>query len=556
MIDRSPGLFLLSCLMLISGRLWLVSDLPLSAQWLPHDDTLFVELARHLIDGKWLGTYHARVLAKPSGYPLFIAGTHVLGVPLLVAQQALYVAAGILLLYAVSPFVRSRVTLLALLGLYLFSPTSYMQDVMAVKRVGLYPTVVTCVLASLAGILASSTNRRARMLWGLGFGLSWAAAMLVRDESTWLIPSAAVVVAGSAWRRFRVRGGRVAAREVVLLVAWMFGPHLIADTLIARSNERAYGFSTTNELTADATRRAYQELLRTVQDGEARDFVPVPQATRARLYREVPAFAELRDSLEAPGNWSVVTCQQIPEACGDLAGAWFWWAVRDAAEKKGYHASARTANDYYLRLADETAAACDEGRLACGPASRTLLLGVGWNHVGEVPLAAAAGLYSLASFESVSLTPQRTEESRQFVRFLLPRYARVTGHDRFSDEAAEARMKTDAAARLRHGLLELYRWMVPSLLFIALVAWTSAVGDALWRGPSDLFLLDTALLGAMVALLVGLAILDRGAFPAFLPRYLAPGVPPMLIFITLSSADGWNRVRTRLYGVAVGEGTR
>ena len=58
-----------------------------------HDDRLFVELAEHLVNGRWLGPYNQFTLAKGPMLSFFIAAAFKLGVPLLLAQQLLYAAA-------------------------------------------------------------------------------------------------------------------------------------------------------------------------------------------------------------------------------------------------------------------------------------------------------------------------------------------------------------------------------------------------------------------------------------------------------------------------------
>ena len=55
-----------------------------------HDDQLFVKLAAHIINGEWLGPYDQFTLAKGPIFPLFIAATFWIGLPLIFAKQLFY----------------------------------------------------------------------------------------------------------------------------------------------------------------------------------------------------------------------------------------------------------------------------------------------------------------------------------------------------------------------------------------------------------------------------------------------------------------------------------
>src|SRR6478735_3695936 len=70
-----------------------------------HDDRLFVELAARVLQGEWLGPYNQFTLAKGPLFPLFIAAMFKLGVPLLLAQQALYAAASATLTRTLRPWI-------------------------------------------------------------------------------------------------------------------------------------------------------------------------------------------------------------------------------------------------------------------------------------------------------------------------------------------------------------------------------------------------------------------------------------------------------------------
>lgn len=97
--------------------------------------------------------------------------------------------------------------------------------------------------------------------------------------------------------------------------------------------------------------------------------MPISREMREKIYPVSPAFAELSPLLEGEvgDHWAKVTCGRFEDICGDVAGGWFMWALREAADNAGHHTSARAARDYYQRLGAEIDAACDDGRLRCHP---------------------------------------------------------------------------------------------------------------------------------------------------------------------------------------------
>jgi hypothetical protein len=66
-----------------------------------------MNIAKALLSGNWLGPYDNTVLAKGPIYPIWIAIVSASGMPLLLAQHLLYVAACVLFVSAVKPLLRS-----------------------------------------------------------------------------------------------------------------------------------------------------------------------------------------------------------------------------------------------------------------------------------------------------------------------------------------------------------------------------------------------------------------------------------------------------------------
>ena len=122
-----------------------------------HDDRLFLNLATNLVNGTWLGTYNSLTLAKGPMYPMWIATISEVGIPLLLAQQLLYICAGLVLILALRRLVTNNLVLTLIYSLYLFNPITSGGCVTRVIREGIYPALTILVVACMIG--PSTANR-------------------------------------------------------------------------------------------------------------------------------------------------------------------------------------------------------------------------------------------------------------------------------------------------------------------------------------------------------------------------------------------------------------
>lgn len=136
--------------------------------------------------------------------------------------------------------------------------------------------------------------------------------------------------------------------------------------MVGSKNERVYGANLTNDLSGGSFPEAYGAWSR-VRGVPLTDFVPINRAQRQAVYEVSPAARELRESLEDPANvWSQTGCPTVG-VCGDFAGGWEVWALRDAAARAGHFATEAEFQAFFARLAGEIEAGCDAGQLQCAP---------------------------------------------------------------------------------------------------------------------------------------------------------------------------------------------
>src|SRR6266851_3550357 len=168
---------------LVLLRLWLGSRLHVTPKVAPHDDLLFLDQAKALLDGQWLGKLDALTLIKGPFYPLFIAATQVAGIRLIAAEQWFYVASCGLFAVALTPWVPSR--------------------------------------------WGRALALAVRTAWALGLGFALSAFWLTREEGIWIVPSL-LALASIAVLQLR---GWPAARAKTLLHAAVIPAFLLVASI-------------------------------------------------------------------------------------------------------------------------------------------------------------------------------------------------------------------------------------------------------------------------------------------------------------------------------------
>ena len=202
-----------------------------------HDDFLFVKLARHLVDRQWLGLYDNLTLVKGMGYPAFIALAFALGIPLKLAEHAVYLGAASIMTWVIYRLTGNKLLSLLLFGFLAFSPELWGIGLARVLRDSLYIGFSLLIVAIAAAILLVRWRRigwsagRVALLLVLGLLCGW--YWVTREEAVWIVPTFVVLVVGAGVQMLWLRGagesrppaGRILVRATVagLLVLVPFG---------------------------------------------------------------------------------------------------------------------------------------------------------------------------------------------------------------------------------------------------------------------------------------------------------------------------------------------
>jgi hypothetical protein len=441
----STARLLVPLVIVTSLRLWLASGQMLTAVgFARYDDRLFLTLGQHIAAGRWLGPFDNATLVKGPFYPMWIAASFLGGIPLMLSQNLLYVAACLLTIFALRPVVRSVPGLVAIYAVLLFNPVMFAMT--RVLRDAVYVPLTLLLAACLVGLfLRRADPLRPLTGWACGAGLALSAMWLTRGDSIWVLPSVLGLLAVTALSQWGRRLDRLGQRVLILVTPLaIWGAAMVA---ISTTNLVVYGAFVTTEVAADEWLAAYGALSRVEGDSWQR-YIVVPRHVRERIYRVSPAFAELRPALEGQlgRDWALNGCRQM-SVCDDVAAGWFMWLLRDAVAVAGHYRSAPAALGYYRRLGDEVNAACDAGRLRCGPPRATMAPPWRPEYRSLVFASLVRALRSVVGFDAIvvhsapSLGNQPAERGRDTELRLLP--FRWITRDRLMPTEEDVRLRVD-----------------------------------------------------------------------------------------------------------------
>ena len=146
-LGRLPFWLLVAGLVLVRLLIAACQRVYLTPEGAPLDDMLMVRAAQSLVEGGWLGGYGAFAIAKHMGFALWLAGLHTLGLPLLVANTALWLAAAGFAAWALRPVFRGNLSRLVLFAFLAFQPFSWAPFTLRAYRDAIFPAFCLVLFA-------------------------------------------------------------------------------------------------------------------------------------------------------------------------------------------------------------------------------------------------------------------------------------------------------------------------------------------------------------------------------------------------------------------------
>lgn len=369
--DVRAAVFWCGTIALIGIRLLLTSDLSVQINYAPHDDSLYVLRAYHLLRGEAFGPYDARILVKYPGISLWLAGTRSLGIPFLLSVNALYIGAGLYLAHAFLQGGVNRWLVFAAFALYLFNPITFGYEWLRVIREPLGTGMLVLIAGATANIFIKAAQGRPPWLHATVLALAFAFALYLREDDRLLYGFLVLVAAALAWQTIRRRTSSRAMK--VFLLAVFFGPLALGEAYEYAWRgfvERHYGLPVLHEF-SDGEYPRLLAAIRSIQSAKDNRMVMVTQEALTKLTSEAPSFRPVIERLPKPTAGSF-SCR-LHGVCSEWSNGWMPFLIKDEAFRAGLTPNLPAAQAYFRRVRVEIERACGERRLSCNDKGQNLV---------------------------------------------------------------------------------------------------------------------------------------------------------------------------------------
>lgn len=343
-------------ILLIIAKLYLISSLPISAEYTTIlDDALFVKQANSIVEGRWLGDYDNTTLIKGVFMPLFIVVLYIFKIPYIIGQELFYSIACVLFITIIKDKVKSKPILLIIFTILLLNPITYSTELCRIYRDGVYASLILYLVSFIYAIFLKREEPAKKLVkYFIGLGFSFSAIYLCREETIWIMPF--VIIATIITIGFIIK-----QKKKLLLYLIPTGILTISILIVCLLNYKYYGVFELNQYWNTSFKSAYGALTRVTPE-QRKERVPVTRETLHRVYEISPKFNELKDYLESEEGYEWASYGDGTNIY-EIEGGWLHWAIMFAAQSKGYYESASKANQYYIDLANEINEAVDTGKI-------------------------------------------------------------------------------------------------------------------------------------------------------------------------------------------------
>ena len=346
-------------------RLALSADLAVQMVYSPHDDSLYVFRAYHMLLGQGMGPYDARLFVKLPGLSLFLAGIRFLGLPYLFSIDLLYIIAGV---YFIAALLRyggfSKILLLGVFALYIFNPVTLDHQWFRVLREPLSVCLLILILSAIIFILGGIRERRIPLVHGIFFSLTFGFALLVREEDRLLYAALFLFYLIFIWQAIKhyALGTAGSYLKIGIMIALPLisshGSNAMTRSFVAKH----YGAP----LLYDFGEGEFPRLIaamRSVASKKDNRHVMITQEALGKLRQAVPTLVPVIDRLPPPSPNSY-SCQRF-KVCSEWTNGWMLFWIKDAAFQAGVTPDLAKAQEYFRNARLDIEKACQDGRLQC-----------------------------------------------------------------------------------------------------------------------------------------------------------------------------------------------
>ncbi len=356
--------------LLFAFRIWLVFDQTVIARFAPQDDLLFVQLANSIASEKWLGSFNSLTLAKLPGYSIWLAVISESNIPVLFAQQLVYLLACLIILrcFWVQGFSRLAITFSSFI--LLFAPESFSNYQRLLIRDFYYEAISMLILAFWFTALYLK-NPILKIAVVITYSLLLSFYSVLREEWIWITGPYLIFLI----LVFCKEKPKKFSQIVVFLALYILIPLTLISTtqkVIREKNKALYNTSILSDQLEGRFTQAITALGR-IEPKLGADII-VSKSALQKAYKVSPAAKRLAQGLEGPlgDGWLKNGCGEESN-CHEFKTWAFQWALRDAAKLAGAYTSAHNAETFFTRLSNEINQACEHKTISCQEPSSLIL---------------------------------------------------------------------------------------------------------------------------------------------------------------------------------------
>ena len=382
-----------------------------------HDDGWFIDKAQRIIHGDWFGSYNQNTLIKGGAYSLFLVINNWLGFPIGLTQALFFAGSVIFFASGLTRLGLPKILAFIFIFLILFQPALFPVRII---RENIYIPMMFLFLGLLLFQLAEPHTLR-RFFYGVLSGSCLGLFLYTREEGIWIFPTLLIIWIGSFLTVLR---DEKAASKTKFIFANAVGTVIVVGSISVLNLIHYQVFSLVDFKSSQFTQ--VLRILNSIVVDQEVQYVPVSSDKRHKAYSASPEFAKLRPFLEDQSNpWLSPSCAVYPEICGDFAGGWFMWAVRDATAMAGFFQTHQASEQYFAVINQELTQACQKQIIICDPSPVSFIPKITKEAWVDLPLKLWEALrltmyrsdqsYSLASGYSQDLQSLRGNKAYSFL---------------------------------------------------------------------------------------------------------------------------------------------
>ena len=326
------------------------------------DDGLMQNTAVSLLDAHWMGGFNANTLSKRNIFSFYLAFNNAFGIPLLIANEILYFVAILIIVFLMKKYTNKKWPLYIAFGLLFFNPATFATATsVRIYRDAVFPSVILICLGSLFHVFTNIKDQKPFKGWSTLYMASLTVFWFLREESIWILPIISICSLIAIMFAVKRKNKKYTKKTILGLILAPLLSILVVGFGFKILNFVVYGsFAVTEDQTS-----GYQNFYNAVgkiNSDERTDTVDFSTDIRYKIYSVSPTFKTIEDEMENAVFPAIKIHGGDPE---EINSGWTTWAVRWAMAEKGYYGNAKTANEFYEKVASEINVACDEGKIEC-----------------------------------------------------------------------------------------------------------------------------------------------------------------------------------------------